>query len=77
MGLFFNEFHKKKSLSEKCSVIIYILPFWHKRGQKRFYFCSEIHIFSSSNHLELRAGLSNTILKVDQPGTFSDKLGSI
>jgi hypothetical protein len=41
MGLFFNEFHKKKSLSEKCSVIIYILPFWHKRGQKRFYFCSD------------------------------------
>jgi hypothetical protein len=37
----------------------------------------EISIFSNSNHLEWRAGLSDTILKRNHPGTIPARFGLI
>jgi hypothetical protein len=37
----------------------------------------EISIFSNSSHLEWRAGLSNTILKGNHPGTIPAMFGLI
>jgi hypothetical protein len=37
----------------------------------------EIYIFSNSSHLEWRAGLSDTILKGNHPGTIPARFGLI
>jgi hypothetical protein len=47
--------------------------FWLKIEQ--FWPFEEIFIFSNSGHLEWRAGLSDTILKGNHPGTIPARLG--
>jgi hypothetical protein len=49
--------------------------FWFVIKQKLT--TKEISIFSSSSHLEWRAGLSNTILKGDHPRTIPARFGVI
>ena len=49
--------------------------FWLKIEQFRPF--EEISIFSSSGHLEWRAGLSDTILKGTHPGTIPARFGLI
>ena len=49
--------------------------FWLKIEQFRPF--EKNSIFSSSGHLEWRAGLSDTILKGTQPGTISARFGLI
>jgi hypothetical protein len=49
--------------------------FWLKIEQ--FWPFEEISIFSNSGHLEWRAGLSDTILKGNHPGTIPARFGLI
>jgi hypothetical protein len=49
--------------------------FWHKIEQ--FWPFAEISIFNNSGHLEWRAGLSDTILKGNHPGTIPARFGLI
>jgi hypothetical protein len=44
---------------------------------EQFWPFEEISIFSNSDHLEWRAGLSNTILKGNHSGTIPARFGSI
>jgi hypothetical protein len=48
--------------------------FWLKIEQ--FWPFEEISIFSKSGHLEWRAGLSDTILKGNHPGTLPTKMAA-
>ena len=49
--------------------------FWLKI--ERFWPVEEISIFSNSGHLEWRAGLSDTVLKGNHPGTIPARFGLI
>jgi hypothetical protein len=49
--------------------------FWLKIEQ--FWLFEEISIFSNSSHLEWRAGLSDTLLKGNHPGTIPARFGLI
>ena len=52
-----------------------LCTFWLKIEQ--FWPFEEISIFSNSNHLEWRVGLSDTILKGTHPGTIPAMFGVI
>jgi hypothetical protein len=52
-----------------CPLLLLIL--------KQQWTIEEISIFSNSSHLEWRAGLSDTILKVTHPGTNPARFGLI
>ena len=45
--------------------------------KKQQWTIEEIYIFSNSNHLEWRTGLSDTILKGTHPGTIPARFGLI
>ena len=58
-----------------CSCSLNLSSFWLILKQQ--WTIEEISIFSNSSHLEWRAGLSDTILKGNHPGTIPARFGLI
>ena len=74
------KFQKKKpehmlNYSLPCSCSSNLSSFWLIPKQQ--WTIEEISIFSNSSHLEWRAGLSDTILKGNHPGTIPARFGLI
>ena len=61
--------------SLSCSCNYNLSSFWFILKQQ--WTIEDISIFSKSSHLELRAGLSDTILKGTHPGTIPARFGLI